>query len=503
MIRQQLPKEIYSAEQCKALDQYAINTLGVPGYQLMKRAAQAAFALVRQRWSQVRSLSIWVGAGNNGGDGVALAKIAYEAGWRVQLVTPDQSFADKLCGEAADAWADLPPAIQPEVYSDQLSVVGELVVDALLGIGLKGSVREPVASMISAINQLSKPVLSLDVPSGLDADTGASLGVTVTAESTLTFIANKQGWLVNQGAQYSGARYWAGLGLPQPVNPQMSPVAQLTLASDLESVLPKRSRTSHKGNFGVVLVLGGNQGMGGAGLMAAEAALRAGAGRVILGTRAEHVSAMLARVPEVMTRALTEDSVLDELIVQADVIVLGPGLGKDDWANGLLHRVLRETKPRVIDADALNLISEQQLRIAGDFVLTPHPAEAARLLGVKTAKVVADPVEAIDRLSKIFQGSLVLKGAGTLCLAPNTTLAICDRGNPGMATAGMGDVLSGIIAALLAQGLSSFDAARLGVWVHASAADRVAQGGEIGMLATDLLASLRAVLNPGSQSCNR
>lgn len=494
MIDQKLPPDIYTAAQCKALDRSAILNLGIPGYKLMQRAAQAALSLIHQEWPKIRSLSIWVGSGNNGGDGVALARFAHELGWRVQLVIPDQSVRVRAKGEAAQAWADLPASIAPERYSEALTPSGELIIDALLGIGVTGEVKDPIKSMIERINKLDKKVLSLDLPSGLDCDKGCSLGATVRADVTLTFITNKLGWLINQGPEFSGKRFWAGLGLPASIDTSIHPVAQMTHQGQLSRLLPRRSKLAHKGRFGVVLVIGGNLGMGGAAILAAEAALRSGAGRVILATRSEHVTASLARIPEVMVRGVDSQSEIEPLIAAADVVVIGPGLGRDDWARCLLDVSLRFKKPRIFDADALNLISEMSLHPEGEFIFTPHAAEAARLIGSTVSHVVADPLAAVKLLVEHYQGCQVLKGAGTLCCSLDG-ISVCDRGNPGMATAGMGDTLSGIISGLVAQGLSVFDAASLGVWVHAVAADKVAEEGEIGMIASDLLPRLRSVLN--------
>ncbi len=494
MISRDLPRTLFSAAQCRALDRRAIEALGIAGYALMQRAAQASLALIRQRWPQVRSLSIWVGGGNNGGDGVVLARLADELGWSVQLVFADPSVRERARHEAASAWGDLPSSIQTQIYAGDMTIDADLIVDALLGIGLKGEVREPTASMIAAINASDLPVLALDQPSGLDTDLGVPLGCSVRADATLTFIANKLGWLTAEGSAHSGERYWASLGIPQSLFKGVEPLANLTQQQCVTSLLPPRTPSAHKGDFGVVMILGGNLGMGGAVILAAEAALRTGAGRVILLTRPEHVSASLARVPEVMVHGIDNPPEFAALVEQSSALVVGPGLGQDSWARGMLALAEGFDGPRLFDADALNLMVKADLRAGGQAICTPHPGEAARMLGISAHDVQQDRLSAVRNLERKYGGVQVLKGPGTLTCSQGQ-IEVCDRGNAGMATAGMGDILSGIIGALMAQGVTLADAARCGVWIHARAGDLAAARGERGLLASDLLAQIRVAVN--------
>lgn len=494
MISPNLPRPVLSAAQCKALDRRAIEAMGIPGYQLMQRAAQAALALIGQRWPSVRAISVWVGGGNNGGDGVVLARLAQERGWQVQLVVAASDVQKLARNEAAEAWRDLPQEVVPQIFDAQLQIRGELIVDALLGIGVRGRVRDPIASMIERINRASIPVLALDQPSGLDTDLGVAAGVAVRADATLSFIANKLGWLTAQGPELAGERYWASLGVPGELLEQMEPYALLTKQAQIKLALPRRSRAAHKGDFGVLVVVGGNLGLGGSAIMTAEAALRSGAGRVILLTRPEHVSAALARVPEVMVQGVLDPAQAREQLSQASALVIGPGLGQDDWAKAWLELAEKFEGPCLYDADALNLIANGEARAGAGSVFTPHPGEAARLLGISTAQVQADRVAALLNLERRFGGVQVLKGAGTLCVKDGQ-IEVCDRGNPGMATAGMGDILSGIIGALLVQGIAPASAAACGVWIHARAGDLAAARGERGLLASDLLEQIRAAVN--------
>lgn len=277
----------------------------------------------------------------------------------------------------------------------------------------------------------------------------------------------------------------------------MSSKIQTVDASWVNRLLPRRPAQAHKGYFGHVLVVGGDHGYGGAAIMAAQAAARSGAGLVSLYTRQEHIAAMLSRQPEVMANHQHFTAMLD----RATVVLAGPGLGPDSWGKALLAQLLVCDKPQLLDADALNYLAtlsaaeQQQLRHASR-VLTPHPGEAARLLGCSTAAIEHDRVAAAQQLQQQFGGAVLLKGRHSLIAGPKQQLAKLDCGNPGMASGGMGDVLSGIIAALLAQGLSSFDAAALGGWLHSRAADLLAaERGERGMLATDILAPLQKLLN--------
>lgn len=494
MISRTLPSVVLSAAQCKALDRRAIDAMGIDGYTLMQRAAAAALALIRKRWPQARYVSIWAGEGNNGGDGVVLARLALELGWRVQLVVSDLNLSKRAKGEAAQAWQDLPNEFAPVVYSTLTEIDADVIVDALLGIGLNGVVREPITQMINLINRSSAPVISLDQPSGLDTDLGVPLGVCVSADTTLTFIANKLGWLTAQGPAFAGVRYWADLGVPAQLLEAIDPFAIQTTESYVRAHLPRRSRIAHKGEFGVVGVLGGNIGMGGSVIMTAQAALRSGAGRVILLTKPEHLSAALARIPEVMVHPVESPTDFIPMLTQLDALVVGPGLGKDDWALGMLDLAAQYQGPQVFDADALNLIAQGYISNSDNRICTPHPGEAARMLGISSGDVQSDRVASVLNLQRRYGGVQVLKGPGTLTTF-NGQISVCDAGNPGMATAGMGDILSGIIGALLAQRLSLADAAACGVWIHARAGDLAAARGERGLLATDLLEQIRAIVN--------
>ncbi|MEH6357743.1 MAG: NAD(P)H-hydrate dehydratase [Pseudomonadales bacterium] len=491
-----LPRDLYRAEQVRALDSCAINEFGIPGFQLMRRAGQFAFDQLMLRWPDAKRLSVWCGAGNNGGDGYIVAGLAQQRGLLVRLVQVGDE--QKLTGDAALAcqWAH-GCGVSFTPYQDVVTVDGDVVVDALLGTGLESAIRAPFDQAITAINNSQVPVLSLDVPSGICSDTGCMLGAAVQAELTATFIGLKQGLFADKGSVCCGDIVFDDLAVPAGVYERQEPAAVRLDSDVLEGVFTPRPRDAHKGNFGHVLIVGGNQGMGGAAIMAAQAAGRVGAGIVSVATRPEHVTALLARSPEVMAHGVAGGDELRALLVGKTVVVIGPGLGQDDWARELLAVVLEASVPLLVDADALNLIAIADDRRRDNWIMTPHPGEAARLLQCSTAEIQADRFAAVRGLQARYGGVVLLKGVGSLVAGDAAgPIVLCDGGNPGMASGGMGDVLSGIVGGLLAQGFGLERVMHVGMLLHVEAADRAAQAGERGMQATDLLPHLRDLVNP-------
>ena len=321
------------------------------------------------------------------------------------------------------------------------------------------------------------------------------MGVAVRAVETVTFIGRKRGLYTGQGKDHAGAVSFIELGVPDSVYSQCAAECVLVDQPTPGPLAGPRSRNAHKGDFGRVLVLGGGPGMAGAVRLAGEAALRTGAGLVSLATSAEHAAVIAAACPELMAHAVTGPLELKDLMQQATVVIAGPGLGHSAWAQSLLPVVLESRLPRVLDADALNLLAKDPVR-CDNCVLTPHPGEAGRLLRQSTAEVQADRFAAVAAIHQQYGGIAVLKGAGTLISNADSVISVCKNGNPGMATAGMGDVLSGVIAGLMAQGMPVAEAAVAGVCVHASAGDRAASQGERGMTAGDVIQEIRGVMNP-------
>lgn len=489
-----LPRALYTSSQVRGFDRLAIEHYAISGETLMQRAGQAAFDLLTQRWPAARRIAVLVGTGNNGGDGFVIARLAHEQGRTVTVLQVGDRL--QLAGDAAKHAARWASTGAGWIDFSAIPRAADVIVDAMLGTGLARPVVGAFAAAIDAINAHAAPCLALDMPSGLHADSGVVMGRAVRADATVTFIGLKQGLFTADGPDCAGTVVFDALEVPAAVYASSVLSARRLDWHKQRDALTRRRRNVHKGHFGQVLVVGGNLGLGGAGLLAASAALRTGAGLVSLATRPQHVPATIARRPEIMAHGLDDPDALAPLLQHAGVIVVGPGLGRDAWAVALFEQVLDAARPMVVDADALHLLAAAPRR-RDDWVLTPHPGEAAALLDVCTAEIGAQRFDAVDALQRRYGGSVVLKGVGSLVAnADASPPALCSDGNPGMASGGMGDVLSGIIAALLAQGLDVRAAAESGVCLHAAAGDLAAAEGERGLLAGDLIAALRPLVNP-------
>lgn len=485
MCAQRLP--LHTAEQARRIDRRAAEEFGLSGPALMARAGTAAFRHLRRRWPQAQRLCVVCGSGNNGGDGLVLARLAKAAGLAVSVHLVGHG--PRAGSEAAAALADWQAADgRVEPLPSRLPAA-DVYVDAVFGIGLK---RAPEGAAAEAVARLADvaPVLALDVPSGVDADTGACPGVAVRAVETVSFIVRKRGLYTGRARDHVGELYLEDLDLPAALLASEKPSAWLRGEA---VALPPRRPDSHKGDHGRVLVIGGAPGFAGAARMAGEAALRTGAGLVTVATHPTHAAMLNVGRWELMVRGVESGSALREAVAAADVIAIGPGLSTQAWGRELWQAALAATCPLVVDADALNLLAASPYR-RDAWVLTPHPGEAGRLLGLPTQAVQADRFAAAGRLADRYGGATVLKGAGTL-VRVGDDVELCGAGNPGMASAGMGDILTGVIAGLIAQGLAVEEAARAGVCLHAAAGDRAARDGERGLLATDLLPWLRRLAN--------
>ncbi|MEX0430899.1 NAD(P)H-hydrate dehydratase [Spiribacter insolitus] len=487
-----LPDALYTPEQVRELDRRAIEAHGIPGRVLMARAGRSAWRLLRRRFPGARRLMVLCGGGNNGGDGYVMARLAADAGFAVELC----AFADPagLSGDARTAADEALARITPMDFSPERLDSADLVVDALLGTGLDRPVAGAMAEAIDAVNARPCPVVAVDVPSGLNARTGQVMGVAMRAALTPTFIGLKQGLFTGDAADCVGEVVFDDLQVPYAVHDAMPPSARLLPREALSAALPRRPRTAHKGDFGHVLVIGGDHGMGGAVRIAGEAAARCGAGLTSVATRPAHVAALLSARPELMVRGVEAAGDLATPLARADVLALGPGLGQAEWGRALFEAVRDGDRPMVVDADGLNWLAQSPAR-RDDWVLTPHPGEAARLLDSDVADINYDRFAAVTAIARQYGGVAVLKGAGTL-ISDGRDCRVCTEGNPGMASGGMGDALTGLIAGFRAQGFDALTAACLGVQVHARAADRAAVDGERGLLAGDLLDMLRGVVNP-------
>ena len=486
---------LYATAAAREIDRRATADLGGDGYLLMQRAGLAAWRLLLQRWPQAQRIVVACGSGNNGGDGYVLARLALQSGRRVRVLHPRDGgprtpLAQRACTDylAAGGQVELFPAPLDDA---------DLLVDAVFGIGLEQAPRAELAALLQALDAAPAPLLALDVPSGVDAGRGSVPGAAVRADCTLQFIVAHAGLHTGAAREHTGELLLDALDVEASLYAAGAPaMAELLAAPALRHWLPPRRLDTHKGESGRVLCVGGDHGGGGAVALCAEAALRAGAGLVGVATRQAHVAALLSRRPEAMVRAVEGGDALAPLLETAGVVACGPGLGQQAWGQSLYRDVLASGRPLVLDADALNLLAQEPHALA-DAILTPHPGEAARLLGTTTAEIQGDRFGAVQALAARYGCAAVLKGAGTIVAAPGRLPQVLDAGNPGMATGGMGDLLTGTIAAMRAQGLPAFEAACAGALLHSLAGDAAAaEGGQRGLLPSDLLPWLRRLSNP-------
>lgn len=530
---QTLPDNLYRVSSVTQLEQIAMNELGISADELMLRAGTAVFDVVRSRYPKAKNLLVVCGAGNNAGDGYVIATLAKKSGYHVQvcsLIDPAS-----LKGAALNAYQRWSVIGDVQHNTDWPSNEGQsdtqlfpkivqkatqqtdVIIDAMLGTGLVRSVSNSWRAIIDMLNKSGQPVVAVDIPSGLYADTGSIAGDAIRADVTVCFIGLKQGLFTSQARDYCGEVTYCNLTLPKALFTRVDPDARLIQAVDY-SVLPARKAASHKGCFGHVLIVGGNDGMPGAVILAARAALRTGAGLVTIITIKQHLAAISAAVPEAMLKVCTIDhdnrnksdetdipsvSQLFSLSFIEDVkyVAIGMGLGQDDWSKTILQHCLRLEKPLLIDADGLNLLACHRSLLANiaatSVIVTPHPGEAARLLSdrstISTTDIQQDRFTAVSSIHDLFKMinscTVVLKGSGTLIFDGHIT-RVCNLGSAAMASPGMGDVLSGIIIALQTQGLSTDSAAELGVCLHASAALRVVGSHTRGLLASDVIDAL-------------
>lgn len=486
------PLSIYSSDEIRAIESLAVPLLAGPS--LMERAGSTAAAIARELLGDSGSVLIVAGPGNNGGDALVVARILKQWWFQVDLVFAGD--AGRLPPDAAQALTDWQAAGGTCLATIPDQGRWGLVIDGLFGIGLTRGLESPYAELVARINSLNIPVLSLDIPSGLHADSGRPLGPTVRADHTVAFIALKPGLVTADGPDYCGQLHLRTLDIPSAM--LCPPTGWLLDQALVAGALPPRRLNSHKGSFGNVGVLGGAASMLGAPLLAGRAALKLGVGRVYVSLLAEHAPMVDMRQPELMLRRPAQ-----LLETSLNCLVVGPGMGQSAVAADWLAQALQSSAALVLDADALNLIaasSELQELVAqrsAPTLMTPHPAEAARLIGAATSDVMYQRVEIAVMIAARFNAFVALKGVGTVCAMPNGTYFINSSGNPGLASAGTGDVLSGFIAALVAQGMHPRDALLMGVHLHGAAADAlVEQGiGPIGLTASELIESGRDTLN--------
>ncbi|MGY0615413.1 NAD(P)H-hydrate dehydratase [Vibrio sp. FJH11] len=504
-----LALKLYTAEQVKNGEAIAAQMAGVSMYGLMQRAGMAVYEHFLHLYPKVKNVLVVCGKGNNGGDGYIFASLAKQAQLNVavfQLGDVSSLTGDALC--AYEDWLSVDG--QNSSWDDWNTELldAEVIIDAMFGTGLSGDVRKEYRRYIEQINQTRCPVIAVDIPSGLSANTGAVLGEAVYANQTVTFIGVKQGLCTAQARNHVGELHFSGLG----VNVEFDSIEEASAFGIDHKVilrlLPPQKASAHKGDNGKLLCVGGNLGMSGAIRFCASAAVRSGAGLTAGITHPDSFTSLQIACPEVMSQSITTDELRDtenaltKRIRWADALVFGPGFGDDEWAYQAYQYLSQPHKPKVVDADGLNILAMLSQRCDGRVVcdnqrvITPHPGEAARLLNVTTQDVERDRYSAARQLQERFGGVVVLKGAGTL-IYDGVRMYVCLAGNPGMASGGMGDVLSGVIGALLAKGVPIAIAARLGVMIHSHAADiNAVQYGARGLLASDVVNTLRCAMNP-------
>ena len=512
----QLAKLVTGREMAE-VDRRTIAEAGIPGAELMERAGAEVVAAIGARWDGLAGLQTVVlcGKGNNGGDGFVVARLLREGGAvaRVFLAVDRQAVQGDAAyhlqryeqtGEKVEALgADMAPL-------DSAIAAADLVVDALLGTGLQDAPRPEIARVIERVRAGKRPVVAVDLPSGVAADTGRVQGACVQATLTVTFGLAKIGQIFYPGRSYCGTLHLADIGFPQEIVDSTSTTAELLSGEDLGRLLPQRRGDAHKGNCGSVAVVAGSVGMTGAAALTADAALRSGAGRVSLGVPASLNDILEMKLSEVMTRPLPEVrkhrclslralGEIRNLLQRADVLALGPGLGRQRETMELVRRLVAETRlPLVLDADGLNAFAGAADLLKGrsrPLILTPHVGEFSLLSGLAKQEIIDAPIAVARDFAQTYGLILVLKGAPTVVALQNGRVAVNSSGNPGMATAGSGDVLTGIIAGLMAQGIDAEIAACLGVYIHGRAGDCARdQLGEWGMRAGDIVAEVARAL---------
>ena len=485
-------RAVLTRSQAQNLDRFLIHSKRIEAYELMRKAGERAFCWLMFYWPQCSKIAVLCGSGNNGGDGYVLAAAALRQRFHVDLYQTAEPRSPES-QRALQVYLDLGgKTAQTSELTDLAQY--EVVIDALLGIGLCRDIRSELALHIQKINEQDVPVLALDIPSGLDADTGDVRGIAVEANVTVTFICHKMGMLTGHACDYVGQLELETLDTDEFTQDEHPSAPQLVVPSELAAGFPHRSPDAHKVSVGQILIVGGARTMEGAALMAALAAYRAGAGLVSIATAAESGSFHILNSPEIRLFEVSDADSLSPLLKRAGAVGIGPGLGQDACARQIWETVSKTDRKLVVDADALNLLAENPVR-REDWALTPHPGEAARLLGVSTKEIQGNRLEAAVQITKKYGGVCVLKGTGTLIVSERQSW-LCNRGNPGMATGGMGDVLTGVICALVGQGMGLDEAARTGVWLHAAAGDRAARSsGMLGLMATDLMPHLRLLLD--------
>ena len=496
---QQLPHQVFSSSEVRYIEQIHAQSHNGHCYDLMEYAGRSVFKHILQSFPHPREVWIFCGRGNNGGDGYVVALCLIEKGIKHRVFASGRPHEGTEACIAYEYYQSRGGKVEFELPQEGAP---EVIVDALLGTGIKSAPKADAAEWILFINDLQGYKIAIDIPSGVIADTGFVPGNCVKADKTVCMLALKPGLLTADAVDYTGELCFESLGVnaaifygKTPVNPHLPIPCQRLGYEDIVQELPVRVPSSNKGDSGKVLLIAGAFGMGGAAAICGVGALRAGAGLVKIATDPDNVSAINALRPELMTLNMHDEEALSQAIRWADVIAIGPGLSKSPEAVAVLHSLDGVRKPIIADADALNLIASGEIIQTERLIITPHPAEAGRLLGMSAPEVNQDRFTAALKLHQRLGGVVLLKGAGTV-ICDGKKFTIISEGSPAMAAGGMGDLLTGMIAALLAQGLSMNLAAVCAAIIHGRAGTLSAmQNGIIGTLPLDLCPYIRKLVN--------
>lgn len=482
---------IYTNKEAKAIDTHAIQTVGIPSLVLMEKAAMTVAAVLMERESRERRILAVCGSGNNGGDGVAVARILHQQGYKTAVTVIGQSehMTEEMKKQLEIAVNCHVPVLPTTAITDGQF---DIMLDGIFGIGLSREVEGIYEQMIDAMNESGADLYALDVPSGIHAGTGAVLGTAIRAKCTITFGVNKMGLVLHPGCEYAGEVIVGDIGFPKESVNSIEASAYHYEPSDLSVLLPVRPVRSHKGTFGRVLVVAGCETMSGACYLAAKAAYAMGAGLVKVVSAADNREILLSSLPEILFAVRDE---IAEAVDWADAIVVGPGLGLTDEAEELVRYVIENSPvPTVIDGDGIRLCRNITDSLTDNFILTPHVKEMSYLTGASVSELQQDIPGTTRKAADEWECILVQKDAKT-AVSDGKECYINVSGNNGMATGGSGDVLSGIIGGLLGQGLEPFDAAKLGVYLHGLSGDAMAmEKGVYSLMASDLITGLSHVL---------
>lgn len=495
-------KYIANSTEMAQIDRYTIDEIGIPEMVLMERAALGVFDYIKSNYSVKSKTLIVVEGGNNGADGLAVARLMHTAGYDVEVYYVNSI---SKTSKGFDAQMNIAKKLGIKFADEIINYGYDLIVDAMFGVGLSRAVMGKHAQAVNQINEIPAFKLAIDIPSGIDASTGFVMGTAIHADATVTFGLVKLGHIMGIGNEYSGKVIVADIGIPEKAISFVSPKLYAYDDEDVDRLLPFRKSDTHKGSYGKIGVIGGYTNMAGAALFAAEAAYRMGCGLVRVCTVTDNREIIQTKLPEALLTTFNPQQIdsqreaLKAMLTWSDVIIIGPGLGRGEYANYFVERVLRKfDKTVIIDADAINALADNPHWLDGTkarVIITPHLLEMSRLTGQKTGDIKADKFDVAKRFSKEHNIIVVLKDSRTIVSNGESQAYINITGNNGMATGGSGDVLTGIIASLVGQGMTEFEAAKLGVCMHGLAGQEASISmGRYSMIAGDIVRSITKVL---------